>query len=331
MTTINGYKLIGELNNANSGFSKWGFATKGRKEFFIKELITPVYPIDDEAMSPEYIAQKRAYCDEYERNFRDFYKAINEASHGTLVRIVEFFRFESRYYVVTEKINGISLFDSSVQSLPLDKKLLFLKTIVLCFCDLHSANIVHFDVKPNNILVKRTDSGNYCAKLIDFDSGFLKGKVISVDELCGDLTYLAPEVFLAIIGQTVHLDEKADIYSLGLVLHEYLCGKLPNYDTNEFEYPYEAALENGKLICDDTVQPSELQQLITSMLDANPDNRPSSWQIFNTLNSLCASLPPVFAPPETAPVYENVPSVTPSPTPATTRKTDDWFSSAGDL
>ena len=113
MTTINGYKIIGELNNANSGFSKWGFATKGRKEFFIKELITPVYPIDDESMSPEYLAQRRAYCDEYERNFRDFYNSINEASHGTLVRIIEFFRHESRYYVVTEKVNGISLFDNA--------------------------------------------------------------------------------------------------------------------------------------------------------------------------------------------------------------------------
>lgn len=331
MTTINGYKIIGELNNANSGFSKWGFAKKGKKEFFIKELITPVYPIDDGAMSPEYIAQRRAYCDEYERNFRDFYNSINEASHGTLVRIVEFFRHESRYYVVTEKINGISLFDSSVRSLPLDKKLLFLKTIVLCFCDLHSANIVHFDVKPNNILVKRTDSGSFCAKLIDFDSGFFKGKVITIDELCGDLTYLAPEVFLAIIGETVHLDEKADIYSLGLVMHEYLCGKLPNFDTNEFEYPYEAALEHGKLVCDSTVQPVELQQLITSMLDANPDNRPSSWHIFNALNTMCTGIPSTFTEPVREPISYVPPAPVSRPDAAPAKKVDAWFSAAGDL
>lgn len=43
---LNGYILKGELQNANSGFSKWGFAVKNGKEYFIKELISPVFPMD---------------------------------------------------------------------------------------------------------------------------------------------------------------------------------------------------------------------------------------------------------------------------------------------
>ena len=42
---IKGYELRGELKTTNSGFSKWGFAAKNGREYFIKEFIDPVYPV----------------------------------------------------------------------------------------------------------------------------------------------------------------------------------------------------------------------------------------------------------------------------------------------
>ena len=95
---INGYTLKAELKNANSGFSKWGFATKNGKEYFIKELINPVYPIDKSIMSEELFQQRRTFCSQYETKFKKFFGQINSASHGNLVRINEFFRSGSRYY-----------------------------------------------------------------------------------------------------------------------------------------------------------------------------------------------------------------------------------------
>ena len=93
---INGYELEADLQNANSGFSKWGFATKYGKEFFIKELITPVYPVDRSIMSDELFEKRRSGCAEYEERFRKYYSVINDASCGNLVRITEFFRSGSR-------------------------------------------------------------------------------------------------------------------------------------------------------------------------------------------------------------------------------------------
>ncbi len=46
---IKGYEIKGELKTNNSGFSKWGFATKNGRDYFIKEFIDPVYPIHTEA------------------------------------------------------------------------------------------------------------------------------------------------------------------------------------------------------------------------------------------------------------------------------------------
>lgn len=303
---INGYELKAELKNANSGFAKWGFAIKDGKEYFVKELINPVYPIDKSIMSEELFRQRRAFCSQYEIKFKKFFGLINNASRGNLVRITDFFRYGSRYYLISEKVEEKSPSVEYLSSLTEEKKLMLLKSAAYCFCDLHSVGIVHSDVKPNNILVKKTKNGNYVAKLIDFDSGFFKGDVLDSEELGGDLTYLAPETFLAMCGEAVHPDEKADIFGLGLVFHEYFCGKLPYYDEKEYEYPYEAVLNGADLMLDYSMIPSEIRKLIASMLDVNPQRRPSAKELVTRFNEFGGEKP-------------------------INSETDDWFSAAGDL
>lgn len=282
---INGYEIQGELKNANSGFSKWGFAQKNGKMFFIKELISPVYPVDKSIMTEELFSQQRAFSEQFEVKFRKFYSCINRASHGNLVRIEDFFRYGTRYYVVTEKVGSQIFTLDQISSFDEQKKELLLKTLALCFSDLHSAGIVHLDVKPANILIKLSQNGNYIAKLIDFDAGFFTADQPDNQELGGDLTHLAPETFLAIFGEDVTVSEKADIYALGLVFHEFYCGKLPLYDVNEYEYPYEATLDGGTLVLDETLLPKKMAKLIASMLDVDPEKRPSAKEIIAILNN----------------------------------------------
>lgn len=330
---INGYTLKAELKNANSGFSKWGFATKNGKEYFIKELINPVYPVDKSIMSEELFEQRRAHCSQYEAKFKNFFGLINKASRGNLVRISEFFRCGSRYYLITEKVEGKSPSMEIIASMEDEKKLLLLKTVAYCFYDLHSVGIVHSDVKPNNILVKVLKNGNCVAKLIDFDSGFIKGEVLDNKELGGELTYLAPETFLAIYGEDVHPDEKADIFGLGLVFHEYYCGKLPYYDENEYEYPYEAVLDGGLFKLDTDMMSDDIANLITSMLDAEPTKRPSAEEIIIKLNELSTdeSFPEIKSSwDETEMESSDEPPVFDTPK-STESKEDDWFKPAGDL
>ncbi len=281
---INGYTLTSELETANSGFSKWGFATKNGKEYFIKELIKPVYPMDRTIMSEEQFNQRREFCSRYEEKFRSFFIRLNKASRGNLVRINEFFRQEGRYYIISEKIEGDTISMEEISRLDGEKKHILLKSVAHCFHDLHSAGIVHFDVKPANVLVKKTINGNYAAKVIDFDSGFLIGDVLKDEDLGGDLAYLAPETFLALYGEDVQPTEKVDIFALGLIFHEYYSGTLPPYDESEYDYPYEAALDNGVLKPDRSQMPSDIADLIESMLDANPENRPSAGEIVRKLN-----------------------------------------------
>ena len=76
MTNINGY-VFEKLNNDNSGFSKWGFAVKNGKEYFIKELLNPVYPMESSVMSIEMFNKQREHCFFYETRFKNYYTAIN--------------------------------------------------------------------------------------------------------------------------------------------------------------------------------------------------------------------------------------------------------------
>ena len=104
---INGYELEKELKTDNSGFSKWGFARKNGKEYFIKEFISPVYPIFEDVLEPEMIQRKKEICSRYVSKSSTLYRMINECSDGNLVRIEHFFRCGSKYYITMEKISGI--------------------------------------------------------------------------------------------------------------------------------------------------------------------------------------------------------------------------------
>ena len=292
---INGYKLESELQNANSGFSKWGFATRGGQEYFIKELISPVYPVDASVMTREMFESRRQFCLQFEARSRYIFDRINGASRGNLVRVIDFFRQGSKYYIVSEKVSGCFPTTEQIASFPQKKKLMLMKTLAHCFFDLHSAGIVHFDVKPSNVLIKVSKSGNLTAKLIDFDSGFVLGEPMEEKELGGDLTYLAPETFLAMLGESSMPDEKADIFSLGLVFHEFFTGRLPIYDTAEYEYPYEAILNGAELTLVSEDMPEQLSTLIASMLDRDPKNRPTAKEAVVCLHELTYEKPPLPA------------------------------------
>lgn len=65
MSVIKDYKLLGELSAQNAGFCQWGFCEKAGREYFIKEFLTPVYPVDSKELSAKLIERKRKVCDDF--------------------------------------------------------------------------------------------------------------------------------------------------------------------------------------------------------------------------------------------------------------------------
>ncbi len=282
MEDINGYRLLSELTPDKSGFAKWGFAEKDGLVVFIKEFLSPVYPLDGTVLSREQILKKRAICKQFENEKRAFYNELGKCSTGNVVTALDFFRNASRYYLVTEKVDAAGIEPRVIAGLDIDKKILILKVILYNMQAIHQHGIVHGDIKPDNILLKVTQKGAYTAKIIDFDSSFLESNPPSCDDFQGDMVYFAPESFLYIAEEGGRLTAKIDVFALGILFHQYLSGSLPFFDTNEYDYVFEAVLD-GAMIGMSPLIPVYIQEILKKMLNVNPDKRPDAKEVYELL------------------------------------------------
>ena len=129
----------------------------------------------------------------------------------------------------------------------------------------HARGVVHRDVKPQNILLAGAD-----VKLVDFGLARVEtlASMTGSSLLWGSPEYMAPELFTR--GRA---DPRTDIFSLGVLMHEMLAGRLPWKDGRSpmriaggTEAPPSVALGQGK----------PLDLLVTAMLSPSPDDRPAS-------------------------------------------------------
>ncbi len=286
---INGFRVIRDPG-PGGGRSMWSFARKAGKTYFIKEYLSPKYIEDDIRISPVIKRRRRLECRKFEARQIKIINSLKENVHGggNLITSIDFFRFGSKYYKITEKIKVVSLKPSDIFYLKRENQLILLRTIVHSLKQLHSAKIVHGDLKPDNILIKKTATGDFTTKLIDFDDSYFSGKPPqNRDELVGDFPYFSPEASRYSSGdldvKPGDLTVKSDIFSLGLVFTQFLTGGLPHFDKDKYDYPCEAVNDGFQLnLIHPHLQP-DLSSLINEMLAANPSARPSigviSWRL----------------------------------------------------
>lgn len=156
-----------------------------------------------------------------------------------------------------------------------------IKQLLSAIVYLHHRNIVHRDLKAENILFEDTGKdGGMLLKLIDFgiSSEFVAGKKMT-DPL-GTPYYIAPEVLKE------NYDEKCDVWSSGVILYILLCGYPPfNGETDDAIF---ASVQNGSFQFHGTVDfiedkhwkkiSNEAKTLISKMLTVDPSQRISSME-----------------------------------------------------
>ncbi|MDL2233572.1 Stk1 family PASTA domain-containing Ser/Thr kinase [Ruminococcaceae bacterium OttesenSCG-928-L11] len=178
--------------------------------------------IDDRIVAVKILRNEFLNNAEFLRRFKNESKAIAVLSHPNIVRVYDVSFANSIHYIVMEYIDGITLKDYIERQgvLTWKESVHFTLQILRALQHAHDKGIVHRDIKPHNIMLLQNGE----IKVTDFGiARFARSEVRTItDRAIGSVHYISPEQAM---GDST--DEKADIYSVGVMLFEMLTGRLP--------------------------------------------------------------------------------------------------------
>lgn len=178
--------------------------------------------VDDRIVAIKILKEEFLNNEEFKRRFKNESKAIALLSHPNIVKVYDVNFGEKLQYIVMEYIDGITLkeYINKQGAITWNDALFFMTQILRAVQHAHDKGIVHRDIKPQNIILLK--NGNI--KVTDFGiARFSRSETRTLTEQAiGSVHYIAPEQ-----AKGEYTDEKADIYSLGVVLYEMLAGSVP--------------------------------------------------------------------------------------------------------
>lgn len=216
-------------------------------------------------------------------NFKRESQAAAGLTHQNIVAVYDVGKEGNINYIVMELVNGQTLNEIIAKEAPMDyrKVIDISRQVATALKVAHSNKIIHRDVKPHNIMV--TSDG--VVKLADF--GIAKAvndaTLSTGNKIIGSVHYFSPEQ-----ARGNYVDERSDIYSLGIVMYEMLTGKVPfdgdNPVTIALKHINEEIVPPSKLV--DGIPPA-LEQCVLKCTSKFQTNRYSSAEeLIEELNNI---------------------------------------------
>ena len=232
--------------------------------------------------------------DEVTKRFEREAFAIGRVDHPNCVNVSDFGKFgDGTFYMVLELLDGVLLFDLLERESRLDwKRTLHIgRHILSALAYAHGAGIIHRDIKPENVILVDQDCDPDFAKILDFgiaklhdekhadsDTGLLTNdnKLTQQGITIGTPTYIAPEQ-----AYGLSIDQRADLYSLSVMLYEMITGK-PPFDADEvgalLRMHVSAKVPSFSEVAPGLVVPEAVERLILRGLEKKADRRIGSAQ-----------------------------------------------------
>ena len=178
--------------------------------------------VEDRWVAIKILKEEFSDNSDFLRRFRNEAKAITLLSHPNIVEVYDVSFGDRLQYIVMEYIDGISLKEYIEQegTIRWNEAVHFTSQILLALEHAHDKGIIHRDIKPQNIMLLQDGT----IKVADFGiARFSQSETQTMtDKAIGSVHYIAPEQ-----ARGDYITDKADIYSLGVVLYEMLTGRLP--------------------------------------------------------------------------------------------------------
>jgi len=299
----------------------------GMSEVYLADDLSLVRPVAVKVLHPEF-ARDPGYI----QRFRYEAQAAANLNHPNIVNVYDWGSEGDAYYIVMEYVEGRELKDLLREQgrFTPERAAEVAAEIAAALQLAHRRNLVHRDIKPQNVIITPTGQ----VKVMDF--GIARAAsgtgMTQTGVVMGTAQYIAPEQ-----AQGLSVDGRADIYSLGIVLYEMLTGRVPFDDENPLAVAY-------RQVRDDPVPPSALvpgispamEAIVMKALAKNPANRYQTAQelkadLLRFLEGMPVSATPLMpaAPPVATAAAPPVataaaPPVTPAVLPPPRKKVPAW-------
>ncbi|KAK9055661.1 hypothetical protein SSX86_026746 [Deinandra increscens subsp. villosa] len=231
---------------------------------------------EEERLTNDFWREARILSNLHHPNVVAFYGVVPDAAGGTLATVTEFMANGSLRNVLIKKD----------RSLDRRRKLLIAMDAAFGMEYLHSKNIVHFDLKCDNLLVNMRDPQRPVCKVGDFGLSRIKRNTLVSGGVKGTLPWMAPEL---LNGSTTRVSEKVDVFSFGITMWEILTGEEP------YANMHCGAIIGG--IVKDTLRPvipdrcePEWKKLMEQCWSTDPTIRPSFTEVTNRLRTMSKTL-----------------------------------------
>ena len=231
---------------------------------------------------------------------KDEIEILKTLDHPDIVRIIESFNTKDSYVLVTEYCEGGELFDQVKNQLSETQIAVIFKQLLSGLAYLHSHNIVHRDLKLENILIqdieksKTTGEELFNIKIIDFGTArIFDNKKRKPQSIVGSSYYIAPEVLKQ------KYNKECDLWSVGVILYMFIVGHAPFDGVDDDEITDN--IQKGVYRKDDKrwkKASKEVKDLIQKLLVYQPKKR---------LTALQALKHPWFKITDSNILYDNVP------------------------
>ncbi len=189
-------------------------------------------------------------------------------------------------YIVMELLHGETLAERLARDgrLPLRDAVQFVRQAAHALAEMHDAGIIHRDIKPSNLFLEQAADGSRNVKLLDFGVAALRqplaqgeSSITYSEAFIGTPRYMAPEQ----VRSSKTVDARADVWALGVTLHELLTGA-PPFDgltiiavLNQIERGTPPPLEQLR-----PELPDALVSLVRRCMSRDPEDRPPNARAF---------------------------------------------------
>ena len=249
--TISHFKIVEKLGEGGMGI------------VYLAEDLTLTRKTAIKFLAKEFTSDKDLLA-----RFEQEAKLTASLNHPNIVTIYEMGKHENGFYLVMECIDGKTLHEIN-QEEELQTSQVIDLAIQICegLSRAHRAGIIHRDIKPANIMVKEDG----LVKILDFGLAKLRGgkNLTKTSTLMGTFPYMSPE---QVRGKG--MDERSDIFSVGVVLYELLTLKLPFRGESDEAIMYSIIHEHPEPLARYKKKVSDsLQRIIDKALDKDIETR----------------------------------------------------------